>query len=226
MALIALTDTNSGASFSLDQADIIKIYDKDSQTVVEYASGELSRNLTKKVDGAVATVAALASNVFSTTYLGGTIYLNSDRIVSVEEVSSKAWVTYDNNGENPELLKLDVDKSTFEAAVPTTQSLNGYKEYIALLTQTGTSAPTAVVIKNELSGTVVWSYANVGVYDGTLVGEFLDDTTGVFIMTAGPSTVSGGRNNDDKVRLRIVDDAGVGQDAKLTDSMIRIVVKI
>lgn len=102
----------------------------------------------------------------------------------------------------------------------------GYKEYVALLTQTSTNAPVATIIRNELSGTPVWSYANVGVYDMTLTGEFLSGTTGVFIMTAGPSTVSGGRNNDDKIRLRVLDDTGTGQDAKLTDSLIRVIVTI
>lgn len=47
-----------------------------------------------------------------------------------------------------------------------------YKVYRALITQSGTSAPTAVVLENTLGGTVVWSYDSVGNYTGTLAGAF------------------------------------------------------
>ena len=39
----------------------------------------------------------------------------------------------------------------------------GYKEYVALLTQTGTTAPVASVISNTV-GTVTFSYDDVGFY--------------------------------------------------------------
>jgi hypothetical protein len=39
----------------------------------------------------------------------------------------------------------------------------GYKEYVALVTQTGTSAPVATVLSNTL-GTVTYGYGNVGEY--------------------------------------------------------------
>ena len=42
----------------------------------------------------------------------------------------------------------------------------GYKEYVALLTQTGEDAPVATVLSNTL-GSVVWSYEGVGQYHGT-----------------------------------------------------------
>lgn len=48
----------------------------------------------------------------------------------------------------------------------------GKNEYIALVTQSSTSAPTASVIKNTLGGTVVWSRTGKGSYLGTLSGAF------------------------------------------------------
>jgi len=39
-----------------------------------------------------------------------------------------------------------------------------YKVYTALLTQTGTSAPTSIVLENTLDILPDWSYENVGVY--------------------------------------------------------------
>lgn len=47
-----------------------------------------------------------------------------------------------------------------------------YLVYEALLAQTGTDAPTAVVLTNTLGGTVVWTYQDVGSYVGTLTGAF------------------------------------------------------
>ena len=47
-----------------------------------------------------------------------------------------------------------------------------YKVYRALLTQTGTSAPTAIVLENTLGGTPVWSRGTAGVYELTLTGAF------------------------------------------------------
>lgn len=46
------------------------------------------------------------------------------------------------------------------------------KVYRALLTQTGTDAPTVTVFENTLSGALVWTRNSTGVYYGTLVGEF------------------------------------------------------
>lgn len=46
------------------------------------------------------------------------------------------------------------------------------KEYVALITQSGTNAPVATVLKNTLGGTAVWSYVGVGNYNLTLVGAF------------------------------------------------------
>jgi len=47
-----------------------------------------------------------------------------------------------------------------------------YKVYTALLTQTGTSAPTAIVLENTL-GEIVWTYDAPGTYFATLTGGFI-----------------------------------------------------
>lgn len=62
----------------------------------------------------------------------------------------------------------------------------GYKEYVALLTQTGTDAPVATVIYNDLGGTVVWTRvagADTGDYRGTLVGAFASNKTLIISKT-------------------------------------------
>ncbi len=49
----------------------------------------------------------------------------------------------------------------------------GYKSYVALLSQTGTNDPTAVVLENTLGGDIVWTRSlSAGQYIGTLNGAF------------------------------------------------------
>lgn len=55
-----------------------------------------------------------------------------------------------------------------------------YKVYTALLSQTGTSAPTATVLENTLGGTIIWTRTGIGTYVGTLSGVFTANKTAVF----------------------------------------------
>lgn len=56
-----------------------------------------------------------------------------------------------------------------------------YKVYTALLTQTGTSAPTAVVLENTLGGVPVWTRTGAGIYRCTLASAFTDLKTIAFV---------------------------------------------
>lgn len=62
-----------------------------------------------------------------------------------------------------------------------TGTINGevqvpYKKYIALMTQTGTAAPTVIVLENTI-GNIVWTRDSTGIYEGTLTGAFTLDKT-------------------------------------------------
>jgi hypothetical protein len=50
------------------------------------------------------------------------------------------------------------------------------KRYVALLTQSGTSAPTATVLENSLEGVPVWSRVSSGIYLLTLASAFSANT--------------------------------------------------
>lgn len=52
-----------------------------------------------------------------------------------------------------------------------------YKVYTALLTQTGTDAPVAIVLENTLDGTIIWTRTTDGIYVGTLAGAFVTNKT-------------------------------------------------
>jgi hypothetical protein len=82
-----------------------------------------------------------------------------------------------------------------------TLSWFGAKKYVALLTQTGTSAPTATVLDNTLGGTLVWSYDGVGSYIGTLTGAFTSNKTAVLISGVYKGSVSGLRKTDNTVQI-------------------------
>lgn len=50
------------------------------------------------------------------------------------------------------------------------------KRYVALLSQLGTSNPTAIVLLNNLGVNIVWTRENTGVYFGTLqTGQILPE---------------------------------------------------
>lgn len=102
----------------------------------------------------------------------------------------------------------------------------GYRVYTALLTQTGTSAPVATVLENTLGGTVVWSYAATGTYDGTLAGVFTDAKTTVSLNLGQLSGTTNGKNGGhsnsiNTVRLAVIDN-GTASDGKLTKALVEI----
>lgn len=50
------------------------------------------------------------------------------------------------------------------------------KEYTALISQSGTAAPTVIILKNTI-GNIVWTRSSTGIYYGTLANAFTDDKT-------------------------------------------------
>lgn len=61
------------------------------------------------------------------------------------------------------------------------------KIYRALITQTGTSAPTVTVLENTLGGAINWTRSNAGNYYGELTGGF----------PAGKTFIPGNTNAED-----------------------------
>jgi hypothetical protein len=78
-----------------------------------------------------------------------------------------------------------------------TQTLNGravsdilptYTKYIALITQSSTSAPTVVELENTI-GPIIWTRSAVGVYFGTLTGAFTLDKTYVTLSNVVANSI-------------------------------------
>jgi len=65
---------------------------------------------------------------------------------------------------------------TLKAVAASTMGLD-VKRYVAVVTQTGTNAPTATVLENSLGGTVVYGYTSTGIYTLTLASAFTQNKT-------------------------------------------------
>ena len=91
-----------------------------------------------------------------------------------------------------------------------TQTINGraandmlrnYERYIALITQTSTSAPTVIELENTI-GPIVWTRSSTGTYIGTLAGVFtLDKTYLTLSQVASNSIVLIARLSDDTIQV-------------------------
>lgn len=52
-----------------------------------------------------------------------------------------------------------------------------YKVYIALLSQSGTDAPVAIILENTLGEEPIWSYSDIGLYLLTLPNAWVSNKT-------------------------------------------------
>lgn len=120
--------------------------------------------------------------------------------------------------ENGVLSSKEVDTETeIQATLP-------YTEYVALLTQSGTSAPTATVVNNTLSGTPTFQYVGVGEYRINLTGEFTTDTVCMLgSLPEGYFTGTIERVNNDSAVIKIRDySADSPINGKLNNTSIQI----
>lgn len=85
-----------------------------------------------------------------------------------------------------------------------TNNIRPYKVYAGLISQTGTDAPTVVIMENTI-GNIVWSRNIAGYYQGYLAGEFLADKT-FLIIGLSPflynTSFTFNRGNDDAVNIQ------------------------
>jgi len=97
-------------------------------------------------------------------------------------------------------------------------AIGNYKKYVALLSQSGTNAPTATVLENTLGGTVVWTRNSTGLYTGTLAGVFTANKTWTSITSTATGTVTGAVSTS----VDTVTVATSSLDSALTNSAIEI----
>jgi hypothetical protein len=69
------------------------------------------------------------------------------------------------------------------------ETIKPYKVYTALLSQSGTSAPTAIVLENTL-GTITFTYTGIGQYQINSAGLFTLDKTLLFIQGSSDGDIN------------------------------------
>ena len=102
-----------------------------------------------------------------------------------------------------------------------------YKEYSAILTQTGTSAPVATVLQNDLSGTISFSYDAVGEYNVSSSALFTSAKTiidfNINVLDINDEVVSRRRITDDSnIYLSVLDTAFIETNGWSGDITIKV----
>lgn len=136
----------------------------------------------------------------------------------------------------PEDILCIVDVSdTSESAEGTSKAVAysdvvGYKEYVALLTQTGTDAPTAEVLSNTLGFTPVFARVSQGVYtmsqeDGFPIGKTffiinssMTETDGTIFFLIGYETTP----SPDRLKIESYQPVASFTDDRLLNTPIQI----
>lgn len=96
--------------------------------------------------------------------------------------------------------------------------------YTALLTQTGTNAPTATVLQNTLGETLTWTRNDIGEYNGTiLTPQFTVTETALFLTkTSSSDTFVPFRLSTTVIRVETRDMTGTHTDGILANTPIEI----
>jgi hypothetical protein len=76
------------------------------------------------------------------------------------------------------------------------------KMYVALMTQSGTAAPTVTILKNTLGGVPTWGRDEAGHYEVVLAGAFPDGKTG--LVTGTPEACNTSVHWQDASTLHVV----------------------
>jgi hypothetical protein len=96
-----------------------------------------------------------------------------------------------------------------------------YKVYTALLTQSGTDDPTAIVLENTI-GDIVWTYSSLGEYLGTLANVFTEDKTYVYAYILPSSLTRFQRDNENRVSIGTTTNLGAKTNGLLNKTSIEI----
>lgn len=114
------------------------------------------------------------------------------------------------------------DKTFTFPNVSGTIALEKYKVYTALVSQSGTSAPTVTVLGDNTIGSISWTRSTTGTYVGTLTGVFTNAKTICFINNTVSGSLTLQRSTDNTVTLTTADLTGTLLDGRLNNNSIEI----
>ena len=190
------------------------IYLPDADGTIALTSDISSQTLQQTVDlgntitNGINTMTVIADSVKISNFLGS----KAELVGGIG--ANKPYLLFGlpaSSGKTVKLLPADTQTASRTIKLPDadgTIALQNYKSYVALISQSGTSAPTATVVFNDTAATFTWSYDDVGSYFVTCSSPILlSGKTVVFVTTQGnagngQNKIFGGtRTNDSNVSL-------------------------
>ena len=99
-------------------------------------------------------------------------------------------VEREGNSPSGRYVVVDDETKRLNVGVPIENVGKSYKEYVALISQSGTNDPTAIELVNELGVTVDYGRGGPGMYTASLSDAVLTENKTVIIMQQ-PTLVSG-----------------------------------
>ena len=123
------------------------------------------------------------------------------------------------------LKRLFTRVQTLENA-STTAAATAPKRWVGLISQSGTNAPTTIVLKNELGGDLVWTYDVVGNYYATLVGGFTINKTLVMIHPSSSARRFGASSWEDGDHISVDTQSSSGVDANNMLNYTPLVIEV
>jgi hypothetical protein len=136
-------------------------------------------------------------------------------------------LTAGTNLTSPEAGAVEFDGSHYYGTIGSTRyqldQQRGYSIYTALLSQSGTSDPTAVILGDNTIGSIVWTRDALGAYSGTLSGAFTASKTFILIgQNADGITANCTRSNNNAVQIKTYITASGGSTDVFSDLSIEI----
>lgn len=136
--------------------------------------------------------------------------------IYIDNVTSQVYIAIATGG----------GPADWEEVYTTANPPNPYKVYTAVISQSGTTAPTVdYLLQNTLSGTPTWGYNNVGQYTLTLPTQWVNNKTIVFINPGyipQGFTIGWQRSSSSILIIDVRNSAGVYTDALLFKASIEV----
>ena len=160
----------------------------------------------------------------------GIIVSGNDNYVGIGarnvSITSSSGVTVVSGVENVSVtnssgITIEESNVTYDNNIKTLNS-STYTYYIALLSQTGTNDPTAIVLENTLSSGITWTYSDVGSYIGTLTGEFTANKTFILHNNTSDGFTYVNRISSNEISVKTWNTSGTAANGKLSNMTIEI----
>ena len=189
--------TNDGGGITINSAN----------SLITVSASDVSNTVTLTAVSPDTTLSGDVTGGLNSTVVGDNSHNHSASTITTNIVSSINGVI--NDGGNVAIVGtngISISSNNTTDTITVSGTASPYKVYTALLSQTDSSDPVAIVLANTLSGDIVWTRTTTGVYFGTLSGAFTNNLTTVScnygIVSGDASIITGFRSNSNVIRVQ------------------------